>query len=1392
MPENPQRLGLGLSSFENPVPPTPAYDQAVARDKRRQDSSVLDYAGSMYRSDSFVPGLMAELAGNNTLKPDPAYNVFKDPELDNLSKGIPDHLLPYLWQSHSAAHAIYTADRLRQKVEDEQRLDEMGTLGNIGRFGLGFVAPENLLSMGTGFVVGRGVQAARIASAARGASGVGRAAAVAEVNAAAVAGASTKKAIGIATGLGAAENYAQEAIRQSVSFEDSEAQRLTAGIMGGLFTLPLAALGARSAGRLASAADDEANALRALADASEGKQLTPVQIETIQRVHTQARAVEELESGKLTQEEFLQRLESTPAASRPSPVDNELVGPVEPDEMFLGRLQERTREQANEIIAKYHGDGYEARQRMKRQERAFRVEAMKEERAKARRLRLEAEQQGFTLADLQDAPAPANSALADGLRKAFGVDDPAEALRRKETRKVVEAETKAARKDAWAAAEAAQAAQRKAEEERAYIERELALSDDASLFQPKAPEPAPVEAPKAPEEAVVPEAPPVDATPAPTARAPEDDFLDNLVGEEVSWLDPKTHNVVVGTVSKVNRYENGIRAVVDTDSGPRSVDPKALDQWPQEAPSGFLPGSIGAAQALPIQFLEDVAPLSSRFTGYSTVPGTNGKVKIPLRFDLFAFLNESENPMVRSIANALIRDPVGFKDKTRVQYMTASEWRDHIRRTVGGEYHLTAREAAREAMKAAQVPFWDKLRFNAQFYEAATIVARGDMSVLTNFPPAAHGAIKKAASAQQAAMAKMLEHLKHAGVEGADQINPNSAYVSRVWRHDKIRQAIATHGEDAVVDLLAGSFYGMGKTGPLTGNTEKARAFLNTIQNLEFSTALQDVHLAARDMGVLREELKQHNLTDSEIDALVDVMFESKAMGDAQAGKPGNLKARMSIDETAFVQTQAGRLSIHDLVENDARVIVDRYLQTMGGHYGMARAGFPSTSAFRAKLKEAIDDHKANNRGDRFKQELQWLQDINAHITGRPMSMADYSGTARFASAFRGYTRSVTLGQLGLTAAFELKQAVGVMGMQAFIKQMPSFRGFLSALRNGYLPDPGLSRQVLQISGHGAEMASAYARAREISEDLPAHILGSAEHWANRVSHAADVVSGNASITSFTRQLSAKMSIQFLHDLGDSASRLTPEVKARLAGHGLGEFMAPDVIAHLRKYANARDGTVQDLRLDDWLREEPDTYEAFQVFVGRQVRDAIQDHDLGETMPFMHSTLGKVFAELKTFFLVAHAKNMLKNVHYADGTTMSVLMTGMVGEALTYAIQQAINAPDKLNERLSPEVMGPAVIARMGALGFAPMLIDTGYQLATGESLLAQGSTSSGTNNRNLLSTPSFQTFQALYNLPGIGLQTALGTDPLTGADIRSVARVVPLANSYGARGLVNYLAEAQ
>lgn len=1332
------RLGFGPAPDANIPLPAPDYDLQVAEARRKAATTVGDQLGAIWRQDSLADPFVAQLAASS-IEPDPNYNPYKDPNWAELSAGISPEFQTYLGQATSAGHALFLRDRLLQKQKDLQVLGDMGVAGNVGRFALNFLMPDQLLVGMSGGWVARGVRAFDLLNTAKGASAIARAETTAARVASEARNASGARAALAGTAAGGVENAAIEAVRQNMNYENDTSGVAIAGLMGAAFTAPFALAGSRQASRIAAAAEQELAVVSALRAADEGRALSPEQLRLIEDTHRKIEAVKRLESGELTEEQYLRGVE-------------EFMGPREPLDRYAARLnaevQEGIRSQARAIIEEFYTpkDTSPLPKPPAKPTEPAPLQVSQAELAAANRANPELE--GKLTTEMRRV----REELL-GLRK--------DQLKKQE------------REDFWAKIEADLQAKKAKELDSIAAERDL---QDAGL----------VEAPAAREVS------PTDSQVTPVAEpvAPKAAELgaDAYVGQEVNWTSKRTGEDFTGTVRGVNsagRLEiedsfGKIHSVAHTDLWEHTSGP---------APEGFLPGSVGAAQALPTGYVDQ---FSSRFTGYHTVPGTNGKLKVPARFDLYAYLNESKVDGVRALAHKLIKDPVGQKDGA-AQDFTASEWRSHLKRVIGGEFHREAGEAYRAAVEAAQVPLWKRGEFRTQFYEVASRNLRGDITALNELPAAARQHAEAVSASMRKTFDRYLAEAQKAGVQGAEGVAPNDFYVSRVWRQDKIREAMALHGEDAVYQLLANAMTGFNTRGPLTGNVDKAKSFLKTVMRLEYSHALQSVHLAGRDMHTLREELKAAGLAEHDIDTIVNTMFEVKAGSGGDSGNPAPLKFRFDLDETIGMQLPTGTLRLSDLLENDARVLIDRYGATMAGHTAMAKVGIRSQAAWARQLKmidEEVQRNLTTKSGPRYARERLWLEDIQKNILGRPMSNADYSGTARFASAVRGYTRSVMLGQLGLTAAFEMKQAIGMMGIRAFMTQLPSFGGFIKALRQGYLPDPGLARDVMVIGGWGNEKAAAYARAREIDEGFAADMLNRVEHGANIASHAVDVLSGNASFTSLSKQISAMMSVQRLHDIATGRKGLGDDVRARLAGQGLDGQMLQDVLDQLKQFSDVQGDRVTHIRHEDWLAHDQEAYEAFQLYMSRQVRDAIQDHDLGETMPFMHSTLGKMFAELKTFFFVAHAKNFLKNLHYADAQMLQTILISMMGEALAYSMQMAINFPHELDKRLDPAVMATAVMGRMANFGFMPMIVDTGAQVLTGQSLLQPGSTSSGSNNRNLFLTPSMMVLQRATQLPGHVIQGALGTSPLTGQEFKNDWSLVPGANTYGLRGLGNWLAE--
>ena len=1419
-PLDPQGVGRAERPSRNLTGALPVteYEQLVDSSRRRSAMTVGQAAGSIFRQDSLVDGAMAALAERG-LEPEEGYSFFTDPARDELTKDIQHELLPYLAGAHSRAHAQFLRTRLLEKQEDMQRLSDFGLAGNAGRLAMNFFMPDAWLIGLTTFGVGRAVQGVRLArgirAATAGDNALGAAIAGREVVQQAIQRQGSAGAVAAAAGVGGAENAAYEALRQRLNFEDDGGALVEAFLYGTAFTAPFALAGARSANRAATAAQEELEALQAARSLANGEEVTPAQAAALVRTHQKLQDAAKIMAGELDEAQVAKAMD-------------EFVGPIEPPERFMVRLGDQLRTMAEDIILEVAPSVAAKRRPPKSPKRVPFVDDVPS-------------QAELAAMNRDNPPPPKLMDLFPGLARDVAADRQWKAL---------EEAIEKNRQDAWARFEAEDAARKAREVEQAYTARELADSVMREVDELEPPAPAPA----APEATVVaPEASPPSAPARPDPRAQQDALMDqeralraqqqallskngrrpqegtpkaaewdrlgsqidelkaqwnaledqrlaekkaaapapaaapdaaSFVGQTVTFIDKKGE-LATGPVRRVS--PTGKLVVEDSYTGElKAVAHTEVDEYPG-APAGFLPGSIGAAQVLPIGSREQ---FDSWGTTKVRIPGTNQTVSA--RFDLFAFLNGSALQSVRALGARLVKDPVGRKDFTG-QDMTATEWKRHYQRKLGGNFHREFMEAMGKAADAAGIPLWKRLEFRTEFRGLTARLTRGDTEALQELPAAARPHLEAAAGAMRRTYAEALEALKTAGVKGADKVSVNDFYVNRIWRRDKIVEAMAKHGEENVYAFLAQGMVGMGRNGPLTGDIGKARSFLRVVMNLHNHQALQSVALAGRDMATLRKQLEAYQMSPEDINTIVDVMFAARQTEGADAGQAANLKFRFDIDETVRLDLPTGKLTIADLVENDAQVLMDKYLDTMMGHLGLAKVGFEDRESWTRALAQVRTelDESPLLRSDRTDQELVWLEDIHRHLLGQPMSMHSYTGTARIASALRGYSRSVMLGQLGLTAALEVANAAAHMGVRAMLAQMPSFRGFLSAVRRGYIPEPGLARSVMAMSGWGTEMMSSYVRAREISEHAPADLIGRAEHGGNAVSHIADLVSGNASFTSLTRHLSAKMATQRVFDFATGQAKLGEAARRRLAVNGLEGADLDDVLRDIKAYSTTRGSAwagqvVDDIDYVRWQSEQPDSYDRFILFVNRSVREAIQDQDLGEMPVFAHSVIGKILTELKTFFLVAHAKQTLKSLQHFDGTSAAVVLFGMLAQSMGYVLQQAINQPDDLEERLSPERIAMAGFFRMSAQGVLPMVLETGYSAISGGDSLMQPGTTANTENRSLLRTPSYIVATRLQNLPAAAT-SVLGVDTATRREVSEGLKALPLSNTWGARWWVDY-----
>ena len=893
---------------------------------------------------------------------------------------------------------------------------------------------------------------------------------------------------------------------------------------------------------------------------------------------------------------------------------------------------------------------------------------------------------------------------------------------------------------------------------------------------------------------------------APQADAARLAWANRLQSEGFPVAGPEWHGKLVTGVDSagssvrgavVGQTEDGHLRVLDPEDGTvHEVRPAVLDQDVLgDTPDGFVHRGEAPAPEHSIGAQQVHGSTLAATTPHAVLLDVKG---VPARFDDFAVLNGSTNESVRELAFAMLKDPVGvYKEKGEWQPRTVAEYALELKQRFFGEFMTEFTTASRGAREAIGVRAWDT-GFDGRFADAVTAHIYGDRA-FTRDNPQALPFVEQAARASSEARRKALAMAQEKGVLGADQVSHEDSYVNRQWDHGKMRDVAIEHGQAKVEQLVADAILDKGRildklrrrpgnAGKSDGELllEKARGFLRTLQRIQYDNTARDLHLADHNEAAMRAELEARGLTPDDADNLLDLLFRVKdeAAEATDAGRVTQLKYRFGLDPLAEIPGTGVKL--HNLWNNDIRELTDSYVSGMAGHSAFADHYIPSEAAWRKRLAEIKDraSEDMTTDGRQLAKELQRLEDHRASILGRPMSMEQFSPANRALGALQGYVRSTVLPQLGIAASMEVVKALGMFGARSMWRHIGGFREFVTALRKGHMVTGEVAQQVQHMTGMGYEAAVSYVRLKSASGDGKLErILTGAENVSNVLSHAANVASGNRNITSMTQHWAAIGAAQQLADVARGAP-LSPSKAARWAANGLDPNQHAQIFEAIHRYSSVdSSGTLKTLDWPRFSREEPHFAEQTQLFLRRQAMEAIQQQVEGEGMQWLKSPIGKIIGELRTFFLVGHAKNFLKNVEFRDATSARIFVFSFMAESLAFSVQTAINAPDKLDERLTPDNIGRAALARMAILGTTSFILESGFNVLTGGDSLFQGEgITANTDSRTLWRTPSLQ---ALSRLGSAGMTltgAVLGTDTTTQKEARDVRDLIPLARWYGLR----------
>lgn len=861
----------------------------------------------------------------------------------------------------------------------------------------------------------------------------------------------------------------------------------------------------------------------------------------------------------------------------------------------------------------------------------------------------------------------------------------------KEGRAAAEAARKAQIDTAHASRESALAGEKQREIDAAFRQRDL---QDAGLL-PKA---------EAPARVVVP---------------PLADNGRRFEPGDTAWFE-KNGQLFSGKVEKIN--EHGRVVFKDDASGkqvsfhPEKDDPTGEFSGISEKAElvndpAFRRGSIGSGQVAEVDVPE---------TAFNAIK--LGRFEIPLRWDYFGIFMRSANVALKRLALSTVADPVGFADKALARGLTATEAAEMTRLRFEKRFLAAFEDAFGDFYQKRGVSWMQADKARMQFAEDVTRIVRGDEARAAEVPEAARvvAEIRKVHS-------ELLAMAQKYGVEGAELVDPDPFYIMRKFNHDRIRMIAGKFDEKGIVAFLSQAIKAVRSIDDALAE-KIAKGYWTTVTRLQYEQPLHELAYGPKQFFRLRDTLKQAGVDEDAIDDVVEAVSGKPLKNE---GDHARLKHRTVFDEmhTAEVLTKDGqleRLSVSDLFLNDSRLLMRQYSRQMSGLIGYARVGIKSDADWKTRLDEIIDEAKAKGEDPaKLKKHLGYLEDIRAYTLGRPMAGQEFGTMDRVLRVLRDVNFIRNMGQAGFAQIPEIGNLVGLAGMRAFTMHVPAFGDVLRHARGKTLDDD-LARDLINM-GLGAESLSIKPNLREMDEWAFDRQLSKIEQLAEKGKYLTANVSGLAAMNDALHTAASKMFVQKFSDYAQGITRLGKKDLARLNWAGIGEDNIDGIFARLKEFTElGENGRVLGIRWEDWQRADPESFDAFNLAVFRESRKAIQQPTIGETAPWMHTQIGKILTQFRSFTLVAWAKQGIHNLHYADASTATAWSLSMMLAGAAYAAQNSINFAhddEQRAKRLKPEEIAKAAFQRAGFSSLTPAAWDTIMQFTRGEPTFAYGRT---------------------------------------------------------------------
>lgn len=696
-------------------------------------------------------------------------------------------------------------------------------------------------------------------------------------------------------------------------------------------------------------------------------------------------------------------------------------------------------------------------------------------------------------------------------------------------------------------------------------------------------------------------------------------------------------------------------------------------------------------------------------------------IKVP-RFDYTSILRSPTLPApIREIVSRYVGDSV--PEKGKVSLIGASEKAAQLRDRYTTRFSQVY-EKEFERWADATNRFSGSRRARREFGRGVTRALRinGDHPEF----------FTKSAARLRELFAEIGSEAKAAGVRGFEEFTADAHYFPRVPDRPKVIKSQDKYTSEGITSLIDSSIMKAYKDLGIEFDPKVSRRIAEG-----YWSRLLDL-----SSGVEQEALSGLRLTDEvQIRALMkfagasdDVVEETAGrlrLALAAQGKEGSAryaKSRTVLDEDlehTIFNTETGQMetkSLRDLLfHDDAQQVFDTYNHTMSGWSALARYADIKHSSQHADLVKKVRLDIPGKEGTRVAEAL---DDAYKFIVGQPLfDTKRWTTTRRIGRALRDYQFARVMNMVGFAQVPDAAAYLTPKYLRHTARHFPEIFSIFNRMKNGQLENK-VARDLEEYMGGATDglhnkLFSAY-------DDEPDAPISKAEH---ALRYAGAYTQGRTGgklrnwfgvtpMTDFNQRLGElAVTSRFMDNLTGRLKDMSDDDWAKLG-------ITAENLEKIRLEANSKvqfDGNkLRDMDLASW---EPAARERFVMAAHRETRRLQQEEDFGDTNPLMHSAMGKIALQFRRYGVVSYTKQLVRGIADRDAEVLSRLVVQVHMGGLAYSTQMylySLTKPEEERQEWRDKYINWRTfylggIARAGMFSLTPALIESLYQLATGD-----------------------------------------------------------------------------